>query len=367
MERPNNTAIVRINSDVPCQIYRFGMEIGHADAHDYSIIYLPKGRHRLLFVSTLNKDKVEIEKEITDVEYEDIIDVLFTQKSETHNSEFISVSKNQLQEQKKDSNWIEDARKPYKIPPYLKLNYYDDIEIVKYGNINPQKYTIARKNGIYTILNDLFLPTSMSFEKIKECNGNGDCLWVCSNKKWGLYDVKKCRYVLYPIFDDIERTDSYRNCYDLIVTIGEPRKEGKYKLGVVNDNGQLFISCKYDRLHKTSSGCYEARINGKEGLFDKNGKVILDFIYDRIKATGSEGCHPSIYKGKYGMVNCSGKIILDFIYDSIKYYEPCGCGYHELIKDGKYGIHICGNGKIIPCIYNSREEIPSFQFVPYYI
>ena len=67
------------------------------------------------------------------------------------------------------------------------------------------------------------------------------------------------------------------------------------------------------------------------------------------------------------MVNCSGKIILDFIYDSIKYCEPCGCGYHELIKDGKYGIHICGNGKIIPCIYNSREEIPKFQFVPYYI
>ena len=46
MERPLNTAVVRINSDLSCHIYRFGKEVGCAGAHDYTEIYLPKGKHR---------------------------------------------------------------------------------------------------------------------------------------------------------------------------------------------------------------------------------------------------------------------------------------------------------------------------------
>ncbi len=76
MDRPHNTAIVRINSDLPCQIFWFGREIGRANIHDYTEIYLPKGKHRLSFVSSENtNDRVDLEKEILDVEYEDIIDV----------------------------------------------------------------------------------------------------------------------------------------------------------------------------------------------------------------------------------------------------------------------------------------------------
>lgn len=33
MERPLNTAVVRINSDLSCHIYRFGKEVGRAGAH----------------------------------------------------------------------------------------------------------------------------------------------------------------------------------------------------------------------------------------------------------------------------------------------------------------------------------------------
>ena len=52
MERPLNTAVVRINSDLSCHIYRFGKEVGCAGAHDYTEIYLPKGKHRLTFVGS---------------------------------------------------------------------------------------------------------------------------------------------------------------------------------------------------------------------------------------------------------------------------------------------------------------------------
>lgn len=58
------------------------------------------------------------------------------------------------------------------------------------------------------------------FEDIKDCNGNGDYLWVKVNKKWGLYNCKQRQYVVSPRFDDISRTGSHSNCYTLIVTIG---------------------------------------------------------------------------------------------------------------------------------------------------
>ena len=43
--------------------------------------------------------------------------------------------------------------------------------------------------------------------------------------------------------------------------------------------------------------------------------------------------------------------------------EICG---KTLVKDGKYGIHICATGEMIPCKYNSRDEIPSFNLKSYY-
>lgn len=425
MDRPQNTAIVRINSDLPCQIFWFGREIGRANIHDYTEIYLPKGKHRLSFVSSENaNDRVDLEKEILDVEYEDIIDVcifpiknarIAKERAERERLEQIRREQlrreqerlAELQRQEEEKRKREEAMKPYKIAPYLSLNFYDSVEIyyIDYGNPkkyiiaskgglysilndsflptvpfqferiqisilgfdNPKKYIFASKKGLYSILNDSFIPTiPFQFEKIQECNGNGDYLWVRVNKKWGLYNYKQKQFIVSPRFDDISRTGSHRNCYTLIVTIGDRWNGGSYKLGAINDKGELFIDCKYEELYENSRGYYKAKLNGKEGLLDKYGRVKLNFVYDHLCAYSSKGKYPTEYRGKYGVFNSAGDVILDFIYDKIEYCEPLGCGYHVLVKDGKYGIHICATGEMIPCKYNSKNEIPDFNLKPYY-
>lgn len=385
MERPINTAIVRINSDLPCQILRFGREVGRAGIHDYAEIYLPKGKHRLSFVSSENSnDRVELEKEILDIEYEDIIDVyilpvknnrLAKEKAERDRLEQIRLEQirreqerlAELKRQEEEKRKREEALKPYKIDPYLTLNFYDSINIRRYGFDNPQKYLIARKNELYSFLNDSFMPTvPFQFEDIKECNGNGDYLWVKVNKKWGLYNCKQKQYIVSPRFDDISRTGSHSNCYTLIVTIGDRWNGGNYKLGAINDKGELFIECKYEELYEKDGGYYQAKLNGMEGLLDKYGRVKLNFVYKHLSAYSSKGKYPTEYRGKYGVFNYAGDVILDFIYDKIEYCEPFGCGYHVLVKDGKYGIHICATGEMIPCKYNSRDEVPNFDLKSYY-
>lgn len=379
MERPQNTAVVRINTDIPCLIYRFGKEIGRADAHDYTEIYLPKGKHRLSFVSTDNSiDKVDLEKEILDIEYEDIIDVciypikntrILKERAERERLE--QIKKEQIRREQErlaklrrieeEKRKREEALKPYKIAPYQTLNFYDSVIIRNYGFDNPKKYFFASKNGLYTILNDSFLPTiPFQFEEIIECNGNGDYLWVKINKKWGLFNYKQRQYIIVPRFDDISRTRHSDNCYTLIVTIGD-------KMGVINDKGELFIDCKYEKLYEVAFGeYYQAKLNGMEGLLDKYGRVKLDFVYKDLNVYSSRGKYPTEYRGKYGVLNYAGDIIFDFIYDKIEYREPFGCGYHILVKNGKYGIHICATGEIIPCQYNSLDEIPDFKLESYY-
>jgi len=421
MDRPHNTAIVRINSDLPCQIFWFGREIGRANIHDYTEIYLPKGKHRLSFVSSENtNDRVDLEKEILDVEYEDIIDVyiypiknarIAKERAERERREQIRREQirreeerlAELRRQEEEKRKREEAMKPYKIAPYLSLNFYDSVRVCNLGYSKPKKYFIASKNGLYSflddsflpiipfqfeqiqisyfgsdnpkwyifaskdglysVLNDSFLPTiPFQFEQIQECNGNGDYLWVKVNKKWGLYNYKQRQYIVSPRFDEIFRTGNYANCYTLQVTIGDRWNGGSYKLGVINDKGELFIDCKYEELSETYVGDFKAKLNGMEGLLDKYGRVKLNFVYEHLYLGGKL---PTIYRGKYGVFSHSGTVILDFIYDEIKYREPFGCGYHVLVKDGKYGIHICATNEMIPCEYNSEEEIPNFYLKPY--
>ena len=73
-------AKVRVRTDHDCIIKRFDEEIGSAKVGEYSIVYLPKGKHRITFMANDAEAAalgVSITQmfEIKDVEYEDYIEV----------------------------------------------------------------------------------------------------------------------------------------------------------------------------------------------------------------------------------------------------------------------------------------------------
>ena len=384
MKRELNKALIRINADMPCHILYFGKDLCSVKARDYTEIFLPKGKHRLTFVSTANSnDRLDIEKEILDIEYEDIIDVkLFPirnsrlAKQHAEEERMAAIRREQIRREEEQKEALrraeierrkkEEAISPFKFVDLPNLNFYDAINSREYGFDNPRRYIIAEKNKILTIINPkTLLPIfPFEFEQISECNGNGDYLWVKTKGQWGLLNTVAKSYILSPEFHDISRTGNHRNCYTLIVTKGAYKWDGG-KCGAVNDKGEIIAQCIYDDLWGDGS-YYQGKIRGKSGLLDKNGRVILDFIYDQLSCCKDRGKYPSVLNGKYGVFAHGGKKIFDFIYDKIEYCEPFGCGYHVLVKNGKYGIHICGTGQIIPCQYNSRDEIPDFKLVSYY-
>ena len=364
MERPCNTAIVRINSDIPCRILRFGKEICTVQAHDYTEIYLPKGRHRLSFISIYNtKDKVDIEKEVLDIDYEDIIDIALYSVQQMRLAKE-QAEKERLERERQEERMRlelkrkqEEARKPYKIQSLPKLNFYDDIRIWDMGFYkNRCVHIIAEKKQKYALIDkNTFLPvTPFIFERIKQNNNNGSFIWVCENGKWGLFNSKTLSYIISPKYDDINRTESYSSCCTLYTTIGDRWKGGRR--GVVNDDGIELVECKYDEVYGDDK-YFRVKLNGKWGLI-KDNRFVLNCIYDSL---WTDGTHPSILYGKYGVLGWGGKKILDFEYDKIEYREPFGCGYHVLIKNGKYGVHICKTGQFIPCQYDSEDSLPNFK------
>ena len=73
-------AKVRVRTDHDCIIKRFDEEIGSAKVGEYSIVYLPKGKHRITFIANDAEAAalgVSVTQmfEVKDVEYEDYIEV----------------------------------------------------------------------------------------------------------------------------------------------------------------------------------------------------------------------------------------------------------------------------------------------------
>ena len=138
-------------------------------------------------------------------------------------------------------------------------------------------------------------------------------------------------------------------------------KDGKY--GFIDINGNLFIDCKYDDYMSFDRQIARVQHNNKWYAINKKEEMIeTDFInYENwlFNAAKKEEEDESwniwgdtfVIKnnnGKYGLVNYSGEIVLDFMYDFIKEDDK---KYHLASKNGKWGY-----------IENSPEPKELFDF-----
>ena len=69
-------AKVRVRTDHDCIIKRFDEEIGSAKVGEYSIVYLPKGKHRITFISSARREvMLEVTHAVTDLPYEGMMEL----------------------------------------------------------------------------------------------------------------------------------------------------------------------------------------------------------------------------------------------------------------------------------------------------
>lgn len=176
------------------------------------------------------------------------------------------------------------------------------------------------------------------------------------------------------------------------------QKDGKY--GLINLDGKEILACTEDNIEPMlgTKSVYITTANGKKGLVDNMGKVIIENNYTEISGLTSKYSNGFIVKndqGKYGVINNDKTIALEEKYDEISpvsenkmYVVKEGSDYKIVNTDGEEflvnafeevkqintdNIVVKVNGKYGVKTINGVEKIPAtyddltYTFDDYYI
>jgi hypothetical protein len=169
---------------------------------------------------------------------------------------------------------------------------------------------------------------------------------VVYNGKIGLLDGKSKKIVIPCEYDDIKfyrnetnSGDSYYNYQGGSTPPLLASKKGKW--GVIDFDGKVRVSFNFYKISIENSNYIVTTYDGKEGLFDKNLKLVVPPNYNDIFLIRA-----GIYKVRsfttYGLINTNGNVIAEAIYKSIDY-----CGDNFILKKENLFGAIDLNGKIL--------------------
>lgn len=132
------------------------------------------------------------------------------------------------------------------------------------------------------------------------------------------------------------------------------RFENNGKYGLKDRNGEIIIPAEYDSINTSGwvGRGWNIKKEDKWGAVNERGEWIFDCEYDSIVAHPNGG-HFLTKNGKVGFCDSSGNMVTDFIYDKLDYQY--GAGWEGAIAklNGKWGC-IDNTGEItIPIIYDS--------------
>ncbi|WP_205508818.1 WG repeat-containing protein [Longitalea arenae] len=229
---------------------------------------------------------------------------------------------------------------------------YDVMTRLRSGYSSSKVFFITAKGGKYGIMgNDGKVVLPLQYTMITSTGY--DLVTVTKANKKGLLSTEGAS-VLPVEYDEIIDADRY-----LLV-----KKAGKW--GVVNRSGVFILPVEYDALTRMyTSDTYNtpyllATKNGKKGVIDAiTGKPRIDFVYDdligyrKYSYSSTETFNNSIIavkNGKYGMVEINGTVLLPFNYDDLQYMNSF------LViagKGGKYGV---------VDIYNNNNVVLPFEY-----
>lgn len=201
----------------------------------------------------------------------------------------------------------------------------DNFKYDKILNFEDREYTVAVLNGksglidcegkpitefIYDDLSDEFeYDMGYEFGWVNFRNNYDKYCRMRLNGKWGLLDRNGNIIVNFkysnPVQElgenfiiDLDKDEFSVNSFimdknnnirlDLMFDFVYPRinyaiVQKDYKYGILNNNLNLMIDCKYDYLHGGDNYKYlEATLHDKYGVIDIDENIILDFIYDNV-------------------------------------------------------------------------------------
>ena len=106
--------------------------------------------------------------------------------------------------------------------------------------------------------------------------------------------------------------------------------------------------------------------NGKMGVKDATGEVLVPALFDDIVCTFTDSCRgfavPVVNGAKMALVASDGKgtLVSDFEYDSVHFVD----GFYITIKDGKQGLATC-SGRVLVSAEMDKVYIPFNDLMVY--
>ena len=210
---------------------------------------------------------------------------------------------------------------------------------------------IAKRNRKYLIVNtDGKELTSPSFDQLRDFH-SGLCA-AKSGKHWGF--INNAGNVVLPI--------EYDEVTDFVNGFSYLKKNGK--CGIANHKGIVILECAYDIIKFCAGGLCAVRCNNQWGyidisqsrdcLFNSRVNVVLPIEYDEL-TDFVNGFSYLKKNGKCGIANHKGIIIVDCIYDEVKLFSGGLCAVR---RNNKWGFVDTSGKLVIPLRF---AEVKAFE------
>ena len=193
--------------------------------------------------------------------------------------------------------------------------------------------------GVETAKGDTLLACTYRFVKIYP-----EFILTLSNEGYSLFRPDGSKLFRGNYFSDVCLT-KMRNKFVYV------QKDERW--GVVHVAGHWCVPAFFenkDDISWMNISFFCCTINGKKGLYNEQGKLIIPFEYDEIDYGMGWRAHPFLVtqNGKEGLIDCKGNIVFPCIYDEI----TCIGHHYRVWKDGKDSLWDVSN------LYDACESKP---------
>ena len=122
------------------------------------------------------------------------------------------------------------------------------------------------------------------------------------------------------------------------------------KTGIIDEQGKVIIPIEYDDISDFKDGLFFAKKSKKYGMIDINENIIIPFEYKKIRFF-SEGLALALVNGKAVYLNRKNETIIEPDY-KFNFLGDFSNGLASVRKNNKYGYINNKNEIIIPIIYD---------------
>ena len=148
---------------------------------------------------------------------------------------------------------------------------------------------------------------------------------------------------------------SFLNIYDRHWEIDEGyyRVMKNGKIGLVNQGGDIIIPCENEQVwNLQDNGNVKVLKSGKLGIYNVSGDLVIPPVYEMIWGF-EDGKARVLRNGKIGYVNDNGNEFIPCKYDQVWEFED---GKAKVLKNGKVGYVNLSGYEYIPCAYQKIWE-----------